>query len=275
MRPGHPLVPGIEVEEVDDASGTRFSLLTAVPVGSPPDGGYPVLVLLDAGAHMATLVEMMRLRRNRPAMTGIETALVVGIAHPGAHPWDRTRRAHEYAAGPEGGAGAFVDLMADIVLPRVEAAWPVDRARTTLIGHSLAGAFTLYAFATRPEAFNGYLAISPSIWTLRRELDRGLDGLESASPPDTVRHLWIGVAEYDQAIAPWQESAPDQDALRRRRAERAMVDEAERIAGRIRTLGPGWARTHFEVIPGEDHASVVPVAMSRALRYFVERRDRG
>jgi alpha-beta hydrolase superfamily lysophospholipase len=38
------------------------------------------------------------------------------------------------------------------------------RPYRVLIGHSLGGLFARYALMNRPEVFNGYLIISPSLW---------------------------------------------------------------------------------------------------------------
>ena len=85
------------------------------------------------------------------------------------------------------------------------------------------------------------------------------------SPPARASRGLVMVGEYDQALAPWQETVADPTALRRRRAERRMVDEAREWCAQLNAATLPATAT-FTEIAGEDHASVLPVALSRALR---------
>jgi pimeloyl-ACP methyl ester carboxylesterase len=62
-----------------------------------------------------------------------------------------------------GGSRAFADFIVDEVLPRVRSHY---RALPTAIlaGHSFGGLFALDVAATRPGAFAGIVAMSPSLW---------------------------------------------------------------------------------------------------------------
>lgn len=254
----------------DEARGLDHRLFVAVPDEPAPAGGFPTLYLLDGGAYFGTLVEMVRLRRNRPAMTGVEASVVVGLAHPGAHPWDRARRAREYTPEPEGAAGDFRAFLRDVVHPFIEARTPADPARRVLIGHSLAGAFTLHAWLHEPARYDRVLAISPSIWAFRAELFGALvggGGAQRVAAAPTSRAM-VMVGEYDQTLAPWQRGSADPRALERRRAERRMVDDARDWCSELNARTPHPAAA-FHELPGEDHASVLPVALSRALRLLI------
>ena len=265
-------------EEVlpSESHGDSFAILTAVPEEPPPPGGYPVLYLLDGGAFFGTLVEMVRLRRNRPAMTGVEASVVVGIAHPGAHPYDRVRRSAEFTPGPRGRSGRFLDFLAGELHPFIEGRYDVDPGRRVLLGHSLAGAFVLEALAVNPLAHAAYVAISPSIWACRAHLLSGIDAVGTRLPPGcSARRVMVAVGQYDQEIAPWQRGAPDQRGLRARRATRAMVDEARNCCERLASAAGSGVDVRFELCRGEDHASVVPVALSRSLRFVAGVADVG
>jgi predicted alpha/beta superfamily hydrolase len=39
-----------------------------------------------------------------------------------------------------------------------------SRPYRVLVGHSLGGLFAVYALMTRPDVFQGYIAISPALW---------------------------------------------------------------------------------------------------------------
>lgn len=264
------IVHGAREDVLVSDTGDPYAILTAVPDEAPPAGGYPVLYLLDGGASFGTLVEMVRQRRNRPAMTAVEAAIVVGIAHPGAYPYDRTRRRMDYTPEPAGRSGAFLDFLIGKLHPWVEERYDVHVGRRVLLGHSLAGAFVLEVLAARPESHRGFVALSPSIWAAREPLRDGIAAIRprlERAGVDDARRVMVAVGQYDQEIAPWQRRAPNQAELRGRREARAMVDNARAYCERLRRQGGPQVEVRFEVCDGEDHASILPVGLSRSLRY--------
>lgn len=71
-----------------------------------------------------------------------------------------------------GGAAGFRAFIADELVP-----WLDENYRTRpyriLVGHSFGGLFAIDFLVTRPDVFNGYIAISPSLqWNEQRLLDR-------------------------------------------------------------------------------------------------------
>jgi predicted alpha/beta superfamily hydrolase len=126
---------------------------------------YPVLVLQDAEAHFAlttAAVDLLSESGRIPPM------IVVGIIATertrdltpsipttgfGGAPW----------TGPAGGADKFFSFIAKELLPTVDHNYRT-RPYRVLIGHSLGGLFAVYALMNHTEVFNGYIAISPSLW---------------------------------------------------------------------------------------------------------------
>ncbi len=126
---------------------------------------YPVLVLQDGDGHFGyttSAVEMLSGNGRIPPM------IVVGINNTdrardmtptkpttgfGGTPWTQ----------PAGGADKFLSFIADELLPTVDRNYRT-RPYRVLIGHSLGGLFAVYALMNRPEVFNAYLIISPSLW---------------------------------------------------------------------------------------------------------------
>jgi hypothetical protein len=99
--------------------------------------------------------------------------IVVGITNT-----DRTRdlsptKASNPAQAPTaGGADNFLKFIATELIPEIEKRYRVQPYRV-LAGHSLGGLFVVHTLITRPELFNSYVAVSPSLqWndevTLRR-----------------------------------------------------------------------------------------------------------
>lgn len=118
---------------------------------------YPVLVVLDAEdnfAHTAAAIDVLSRNERIPEL------IVVGINNT-----DRTRdlTPTKDPMQSSGGAANFLSFIADELLPQVDRTYPT-RPYRILIGHSLGGLFAVNALVTRPEVFNAYLAISPSLW---------------------------------------------------------------------------------------------------------------
>lgn len=255
--------------------GPSRRIFLAVPDSPAPPGGFPAIYMLDANAGFATFVETLRRGLVRPQATGLAPVVLVGIGYPGTQAHDRARRTLDFTAGPSaepvpsgtpampcGGRDAFLDFIEHELKPEIGRRIPVDPARAMLFGHSLGGWFALDVMGRNGTAFHSYLAASPSLWWDEPRLRAGL-------AMTAMRHgggrLGIYVGEWEQALAPWQHGLPDAAALAARRARRAMVDRALAFAAAAEQL-LGAERVHVEVLAREDHASALPIAMSRALR---------
>lgn len=262
-------LPGTE-EHILQASAGEYRLWLSIPQAPPPPGGFPVLYLLDANASFATLAEIARQGAVRAGATGIGAAVVAGIAYPGEAPYHRARRGLDYTPGPPaeeavpyptGGRDAFLAFLRGPVAARVVERCPVDASRRVLIGHSLAGFFTLDVLARDPSAFSDYVAISPSVWWSRTRLEEGLAALRF---PGRAPRVALGVGEWEQGLMPWEAASSEAARTAERRGRRAMVDGARQMAERVAASG---AETRFWCFPEENHGSVLPVALGRALRF--------
>ena len=262
-------LPGTEEHTLHTEAG-EYRLWLAIPPGPPPPGGYPVLTLLDANASFATVVEIARQGALRAGATGIGAVIVAGIAYPGDAPYHRVRRGLDYTPGPPaeekvahpcGGRDVFLALLRDQVPALVRTRVPVDESRRVLMGHSLAGFFTLDVLAHDTAAFTDYIAVSPSVWWDRARLRCGV---LSGRP----RSVFIGVGEWEQALTPWEAGKPEAASIAERRGRRAMVDDARTAAEHIAALG---VDTRFQCFPEESHGSVLPIAVGRGLRFVLSR----
>jgi len=110
---------------------------------------------------------------------GIEP-IVVGIHHAGAG------RLIEYSpfADPRHGGGfghRYCRFLIDTVKPRIDAQYRTRRSREShaMVGSSMGGLISLYAFFLRGSPFGRVAAMSPSIWFGARRL---LDYVEAAPP---------------------------------------------------------------------------------------------
>ena len=250
-----------------------YRIFVATPCSPAPTEGFPVIYMLDANAGFATFVEVMRRGTVRPSATGMGEVVIVGIGYPEGVD-ARTRRSLDYTGGPQagesggparrhGGRDAFLGFIENVLKPRIAQAIRIDPARQTLFGHSLAGWFVLDVMARNRAAFSTYVAVSPSIWWDEARLEEGLLHPQEASP-----RLALMVGEWEQALAPWQQARPEAAEMAERRGRRAMVDRTRAFAARAATV-LGEEQVSFELLAGEDHASVLPPAMARALRLAV------
>lgn len=62
-----------------------------------------------------------------------------------------------------GGAESFFRFIEEDLKPQIERDYQIDRNRQTIFGHSLGGLFVLQVLLTKPDAFQTYIAGSPSI----------------------------------------------------------------------------------------------------------------
>ncbi|WP_171684602.1 alpha/beta hydrolase [Paenibacillus planticolens] len=246
-----------------------YQIYAAAPAQEPPPQGFPVIYLLDANAMFATMVEAMRVQARRPEKTGVHPAVIVGIGYPTDEPFDPSRSydftmptpkevlealpvRNENHVWPEvGGADAFRDFIEHELKPDIERHYAIDSSRQAIFGHSLGGLFVLQTLFTRPQAFQTYVAGSPSIhWNkalLREQEEQFRSYLEHA---DTKHNLLIAVGELEGAH-------PSN-----------MVANAQELYERLAQMSRNKLDAGFHEFAGEGHVSVLPALVSRALRWI-------
>lgn len=259
-------LPGTRQWDIPGAGGPR-RLFAYRPEGEPPAGGFPVLYLLDGNAVFFTAVEALRIQQRRAQATGVHPMVIVAVGYPIDEPFG-ARRGRDYtpdfpgAPAGSGGADAFLEELLGPVAASVAGRLPVNPARSALFGHSYGGLFALNAFLTRPGAFRRTIAASPSLWfgdgAMMEKVRRF-----AASPPPNLPDLGLlvtvgGLEEEDPAMP-----AARQATLR----ERRMVSRAREVAAMLSALGPRGPEVAFQLFEGENHGSVLPGAVNRALRF--------
>jgi len=178
-----------------------------------------------------------------------------------------------------GGVDDFLRVIETEIKPRVAAAVAVNPADQALFGHSIAGLAVLRALFTEPQAFRTFIAASPSIWWDADAVLAGEPGFAEAVRRGRIRPrllLAVGALEPDSPNPPPSFIAtlpPD-----RAKSLRDYVAMASRWSGMVsgsRVLGerlgklsgqPGY-EVRFVAFDGEDHASVLPAALGRGMRF--------
>lgn len=286
---GEPVaVPGAEYRDIRPLRGGEpFRVFIAKPQSPPPEAGYPVIYLTDANAMFATLVDTLRIRTGGPS-SGVEPAVVVGIGYPTDKPFDVERRAFDLTPDTggkalplrpngkpwpkTGGADEFLAFIENEVKPLVEGEVKIDTSRETLAGHSFGGLFALHVLFTRPDAFDAYVAGSPSIWFGGKHVEeeaavfvRQLD----SKPVDADLLLTVGALE--QAVPSEKTDGPGADKRAAWVAGNRMVGNARDMRDRLSGLEGRGLRVVYREFPDENHMSVIPALISRAVPFAAGR----
>lgn len=244
----------------------RLSVWTP-PLDPAPPTGYPLLLMLDGAAVFDSLT---RTQAALPPGRSLQ-AVVVGVDHDDAKPFDPkanlAARSYDYtppspgADAPRGapnnpdavgwakrggGADHFLDLLLQQVLPLVQARYPVDPGNRNLYGHSYGGLFVLHAALTRPQAFQRYVAASPSIWWNDHII------LQALASPAPVLPAGIDVTVMAGAEAKGQDDAPG--------SPESVVRALSRIT---------HVRADLQVFPGLGHGAMLPASLAATLQRYV------
>lgn len=120
---------------------------------------FPVLYVLDGDEYFSIAASAVRYLANRGF---IPQTIVVGIDNSFNRDRDLTPTKDQYS--PEGGgADKFLGFMSRELLPFINANYRTN-GHNSLYGASYGGLFTLYTLFNRPETFDAYLAVSPSVF---------------------------------------------------------------------------------------------------------------
>ena len=170
---------------------------------------YPVLYLLDGGAHFHSasgVIQFMSAGINGNIQ--IPELIVVAIPNTQrtrdltpSHSLRTTKGKEEPTLTPSGGGEAFLDFIRDELIPEIEGKYRTNPYRI-LVGHSFGGLFTMNALFRRPEIFQAYIAMDPSLWwddqlLLRRARSR----LEKTN--DFQGSVYVTIANNNPATEAW------------------------------------------------------------------------
>jgi predicted alpha/beta superfamily hydrolase len=174
----------------------RRTIDVYLPASYPSGRRYPVVYMHDgqnlsdpATAFAGTWELDATL--DRLAAAGLE-AIVIG-----AHNTDR--RLAEYSPFPDrrhggGDADAYLEFLAGTVKPRIDRIFRTvpDRDATAIVGSSMGGLVSLYAYFRFPSVFGRAGVMSPSIWFGQGAI---LDFIEEARTPPGRLYVDVGTQE--------------------------------------------------------------------------------
>jgi predicted alpha/beta superfamily hydrolase len=208
---------------------------------------FPVIYLLDGGPaedfhHVTGLAAISS------AYGLTREVIVVGIegrdrrhdlTSPSQDPTDLK------SAPTSGGADTYRRFLVEEVKPWVEKHYRTD-GHDALVGESLAGLFVVETALSRPDAFDDYIAVSPSLWWNREALSRGAAQALSLGKLRGHR-LWLAVGNEPELY-------PE------------MKHGIDRLVATLQQAGanaPDWS---FNPMLAETHATIYHPALMAAFR---------
>jgi len=162
-------IPGTEVRKITSSivAGQEYELHILLP-GDYKNSNkkYPVVYLMDSQWDFP----MVKCIYGEHYYDGfIPEMIIVGVTWGGRNPNPDSLRARDYTPTKDlrlpqsGGADQFLSFMKTELFPFIESNYKADPNNRSLMGCSLGGLITLYAFLTHTDMFNGYAAASPAV----------------------------------------------------------------------------------------------------------------
>jgi len=245
---------GTEVRTLPrSANGRDYQLYVALPNSyrANPDRKYPVVFMTDG---YWAFTRMVGLYGSLVYDKVVPEYIIVGLGYAGENLDYNSMRRWELSPvrltffAASGHADRFLDAIEREIIPFVEREYRADPGHRVIAGGSLGGLFTLYALFTKPELFNGYIAMSPSVgvggdWIFGHE-----EAFAKARRPLHGR-LFMSVGGFE---------SPEHVANVKRFDDRLLGRKYPGLAYR------------FRVIDGERHGASNTEATNRGLRFVFE-----
>jgi predicted alpha/beta superfamily hydrolase len=255
-------LPRTEVRTLRGANGVTYRLDVALPRSpAPPGRTHPLVVVLDSDYAFPIVRAIVEHLSERG---WIDEAVVVGIGYAGETTREsyRTNRTRDYTPVPfptggygpayqkvSGGGPAFARFLTEQVVPMARRELGASGPRI-LVGHSYGGLLACWMMIEHPEAFDGLVAVSPSLWYAERFLlGRAATALAAHKDLHGSAYLAVGSREGN--------------------AERDMQQDLRALADLLASRAfPGF-RSRLDVLADETHDSVFPGAVSNGLRFVL------
>jgi predicted alpha/beta superfamily hydrolase len=201
---------------------------------------YPVLYLLDGSIdedfiHIAGLVQF----GSFPWIKMLPESIVVGIANI-----DR-RRDYTFPTSIKkdqedfpttGKSEKFIQFIADELQPLIQHNYLVSSSKT-IIGQSLGGLLATEILLKKPDLFDRYVIVSPSLWWDNESL------LKFSFPKENaVKEIFIGVGKEGKV----------------------MKSDAKALFEKLKAEKAGSTKIYFDFLAAQDHADALHLAVYHA-----------
>jgi len=269
-------LPGCVQFELQSAQGESYRIYLSVPSGPAPASGDPVIYMTDGDSNFSLMYSAVQCQHS-------PRAIIVAVGYPEEDmavrrerrtydltpPTSEKFRQAQAGRAPTsrtGGQAAFLAFLVDVVKPEVERRCQVDPQRQVLFGHSFGGLFVLHALFTRPEAFNVFVAASPSIWWNDCSVLEEATAFEARAAKLTAPvQVLLNAGERE---APGFGESPQRAQVL---ASRKQVEHAQSLAQRLNAWNNPCLSAEFECFAREDHGSTLLPACNRAVQAVLNR----
>ena len=255
--------------------GREYRIFVALPesYAASPQRRYPVVYVTDAN-YAFPLIRAIS-RRVGDHGKGYEDFILVGLSYAvGDTPEYSRRRDYTPSAGGDadavsdmpgrkpafGEAEAYRVFLRDEVLPVVEKNYRADPRRRVFAGHSYGGLLGAHMLFAEPSMFSAYVLSSPSFWWDGKQmLARAQEFVRTHKTLDAGVFLVIGSYE---TVKPESHDA-------RYNRTKDMVADLRRFEAILKAPRYAGLRVESKVIDDEDHLTMFPDAITRALTWAV------
>jgi predicted alpha/beta superfamily hydrolase len=237
--------------------------------------------LSDGNSVFLSALEVLHRRlaiRELFMTTGVVVA--IGYPVPAASPslWSG-RRSYDLTpptpgcAETEGGADEFLDFLISRVRSHVHQRLKDTRnaspGREALYGHSYGGLLTLYTLFTRPEAFDCYIASSPSIWYQDRCILRTEEAFRKRTLDKKPSLMLFMGGQEERPPRRRGETEDKYEERLQRYLKLRMITNMHEMHERLSESGQ-FEHLSKKVYEEEDHGTIIACTVSRGLATFFE-----
>jgi len=222
---------------------------------------YPVIYLLDGSAdedfiHIAGLVQF----NSFPWVNRMPKSIVVGIANVDRRrdfTYPTTVAADKKQYPTTGRSENFIAFIEKELQPYIESKYKTS-ALKTIIGESLGGLLATEILLKKPELFNKYIIVSPSIWWDNGSLlNQSSRLLEYNFTRQTDIYIGVGKEGLAPTVTPHV----------------AEVD-ANLLADKIKATKSKNVTVYFDYLPLEDHGTIMHQAVFNAFKLLYKTADK-
>ncbi|MBR7652348.1 alpha/beta hydrolase [Brucella oryzae] len=265
VQAAEPLTSSFDME----VNGLAYRIFTAVPDAAAPEGGYPVIYMVDGNRMSPIAAKLM-------AENEALKAVLVGVGYPTDNQ-DEIVRLRYFDLTPStpadlipvhfdvpktGGRDAFFEFIDNQVKSEIEKRFDIDKKQQALFGHSLGGLFTLYALFNHRDSFQSYSAADPSIWwndrSILKDKDQFIFAFKNAPHPIRLlietsgkRGSRPGQAKQDSERLKKLRGGPSGSDVFKELSELPQIDAI------------------FHRFEDESHGSMIPLTVEDSLNFFL------
>jgi len=218
---------------------------------------YPVLYLLDADAHFASVAGLVQQFSEVNGNTLCPEMIVVGIPNTNRQ---RDLTPTHSGVNTSGGGEIFTSFIGKELIPHIDSLYPTAPYRI-FVGHSLGGLLVINALIHHPQLFNAYLAIDPSMWW-DKQVILNQAGTLFAQESFKGKTLFLAMAN---TLPPEMDTA----TVRKDTSENTShIRSIQLLADILRKSKGNGLRWDFKYYTGETHSSVPLISELDGLRFI-------